>query len=473
MGAISIPAGSDPLDISRFHIATTTTSDTLSASNALIIAFILVVLAYALINLPWTFFRLQHTGWLTGWSLSSKPIPAPTRCPHPNATDMGPQSIGHLSLGFPSYMIPRINLTTSQFFVLLATTAIITAACFTNSNVITDSTRTGYIAITLVPCVIALGNKVFGVGSIVQVGYASVNWLHRWLGRLFFVVTTVHVIAYMVIFAQTNSMKTEMSKASNILACVAYAGLCLIFFASFRYVRQRWWHIFKVCHHFGILIFVVGLNYHSPLWRPWIGFSLAFLFFSLVLRALTSRIHIAYLTPLSSSRSTVIHFPSLRSGWIPGQHVRIRVLTGGMGLGAILEGHPFTLATAPTVDGVGGKLLVKAAGDWTEKLLQVAKKRSQADVEDGRGYPVAVIVEGPYGGCELLYSAYSTVLLAAGGSGCRTSWLSPRALFPTPSWVNPVLVNSISFGASEIELRLPTLPLFSTIFFLLHGLFPI
>ncbi|KAF9506869.1 hypothetical protein BS47DRAFT_1489162 [Hydnum rufescens UP504] len=420
MGAISIPAGSDPLDISRLHIARTTTRDTLSASNALIIAFILVVLAYALINLPWTFFRLQHAGWLTGWSLSSKPIPAPTRCPHPdypNANMGPPQSIGHLPLGNPSYMIPRINLTASQFFVLLATTIVITVACFTNSNVITDSTRTGYIAITLLPCVIGLGNKVFGVGSIVQVGYASVNWLHRWLGRLLFVVSTLHTIAYMVIFAQTNSMKTEMSKASNILACISYAGLYLVFFASFRYVRQRWWHIFKVCHHFGILVFVVGLNYHSQLLRSWIGFSLAFLFFSLVLRALTSRVHIAYLTPLSSSRSTVVHLPSLRSGWIPGQHVRIRVLTGGMGLRATSEGHPFTLATAPTVDGVGGKLVVMAAGDWTAKLLQVAKKRSQADVEDGRGYPVAVIVEGPYGGCKLLYSAYSTVLLAGGGSG--------------------------------------------------------
>ena len=159
------------------------------------------------------------------------------------------------------------------------------------------------------------------------------------------------------------------------------------------------------------------LNYHSHTLRPWLGFSVGFLFFSLLLRAVTSRLHIAFLTPLPSSKSTIVHLPSLRSGWIPGQHVRIRVLTGGMGLGAILEGHPFTLATAPIVEGEGGKLVVKAAGDWTTKLFEVASKRSKGDVELGRGYPIAVLVEGPYGGCNFAYSAYSTVLLAAGGSG--------------------------------------------------------
>lgn len=75
-----------------------------------------------------------------------------------------------------------------------------------------------------------------------------------------FFVTSIHAIAYFTLFAQTHSMKAEMSKSSNILACVAYAGFCLIFFASIGPLRRKCWPIFRVCHHFGIFLFFVGVS---------------------------------------------------------------------------------------------------------------------------------------------------------------------------------------------------------------------
>lgn len=96
------------------------------------------------------------------------------------------------------------------------------------------------------------------------------NWAHRWLGRILFFVTTLHVIAYLAIFAQTHTMKSEMSKSANILASIGYSGFCLIFFSSIGYVRRHWWHLFKICHHFGIFLFVVGvrisLSSHQSTW---------------------------------------------------------------------------------------------------------------------------------------------------------------------------------------------------------------
>ena len=55
-------------------------------------------------------------------------------------------------------------------FLLAITILVVLLASFVGSNVLTDSTRTGYVAITAVPCVITLGNKVFGLGTILQVG---------------------------------------------------------------------------------------------------------------------------------------------------------------------------------------------------------------------------------------------------------------------------------------------------------------
>ncbi len=182
MGAITIPAGSNSADAERLHSATTTSDDTFAASNAIILSFVFISLGFALFYLPWTFIRLQHAGWLTGFRLSSKqPAPVPTKdrvLPGRPLLDTNvnlPQRIGRLPFALPTYVIPYMNLSVPQAFLLATTTFVVLLASFVGSNVITDSTRTGYIAITLLPCVIMLGNKVFGLGTILQVGYASVR----------------------------------------------------------------------------------------------------------------------------------------------------------------------------------------------------------------------------------------------------------------------------------------------------------
>src|SRR5258708_19510172 len=91
-----------------------------------------------------------------------------------------------------------------------------------------------------------------------------------------------------------------------------------------------------------------------------------------------------------------------------------------MGIFQLWESHPFRLSTAPGSE--GAKLIVKATGDWTNKLFEIAQRKGKGDDESGAGpgkcrpSPIAVLVEGPYGGCNLVYSAYSSVLLVAGGS---------------------------------------------------------
>jgi hypothetical protein len=128
-----------------------------------------------------------------------------------------------------------------------------------------------------------------------------------------------------------------------------------------------------------------------------------------------------------------------------------------MGSKMVWESHPFTIACAPSTDfndariEGGAKLVVKAAGDWTNMLFKVASRRAKRDggtEVNMPGYPVAILIEGPYGeyqpigspgrarliGCchefsstrrvghlaggnDVVYSAYGSILLAAGGSG--------------------------------------------------------
>lgn len=50
-----------------------------------------------------------------------------------------------------------------------------------------------------------------------------------------------------------------MSKPVNIMATISYAGFCLIFGGSIGIVRRRSWQLFKICHHFGIFLFIAGV----------------------------------------------------------------------------------------------------------------------------------------------------------------------------------------------------------------------
>lgn len=191
MGAIDVPTGLDSTQTTRLEDATATTQETFALSSFLLISFSLVILCFALRHLPWTCFRFQLHGF-TGWSLSSSSAPTKRAArsifgghKHHDDRELDvaaritsslPRRSGHLPFAaLSTIVIPRLEISVPQATLLVIAIVFVTIASFSGSNYLTDSTRTGYVAITLVPCVIALGNKVFGVGTILQVGYASVS----------------------------------------------------------------------------------------------------------------------------------------------------------------------------------------------------------------------------------------------------------------------------------------------------------
>jgi len=111
--------------------------------------------------------------------------------------------------------------------------------------------------------------------------------------------------------------------------------------------------------------------------------------------------------------TTLVHVPSLRAGWRAGQHVRVRVVSGGwlawLATWFLCRARPFTIAAGSDSGGV--MLQIKALGSWTRNLLRVAgdvddarpvkrpEEISTGDVERGRGSAreARVIIEGPYG----------------------------------------------------------------------------
>lgn len=153
-------------------------------------------------------------------------------------------------------------------------------------------------------------------------------------------------------------------------------------------------------------------------------------------RLLRYRFKDATIVPVDGS-TTLIHIPDCDKGWLPTQHVNIRVLRGA----GVFESHPFTITNAPrnelSSSPRGIVLYAKVAGDWTRRLHEMASDRGleygddyekriaflaaeedgSASLLDHPGRHVYVTIDGPYGGLKMDLGRYESVLTVAGGSG--------------------------------------------------------
>jgi len=126
-----------------------------------------------------------------------------------------------------------------------------------------------------------------------------------------------------------------------------------------------------------------------------------------VFRFLKTRIVTATIRPLPELDLTRIEVLNINSGWRAGQHVRVRILTNGLGWFGWSEMHPFTIASVSASDTlIGGNicrrngeegmiLMCKRTGTWTKRLYEMAKMSAYVDGFLGR--EVKVWIEGPYG----------------------------------------------------------------------------
>lgn len=135
---------------------------------------------------------------------------------------------------------PSRSLCCLQIITFLPFVIVIALASSIGSSFLDDATRTGYVALAMLPFVVGLSVKSWGLGTILQQGYAgelarwsfcfvrmqseltlplglaAINWLHRWMGRLLWLVVTIHVIAYMTAFGKDGTLADEMKRRVSV-----------------------------------------------------------------------------------------------------------------------------------------------------------------------------------------------------------------------------------------------------------------
>jgi len=245
-----------------------------------------------------------------------------------------------------------------------------------------------------------------------------------------------------------GTIRDDLRIPKFVWGLVALGSVDLLFLSSISFVRTRVYGLFHTLHIILVVLFLVAVRHflflprvssliasqtykHAPATLPYIIAAAGLFVFDRIARIFRTRYTKAWLTAEHSLNggTTLVHVPSLGAGWRAGQHVRLRVISdawlGWWSTWLFGRARPFTIAAGSNS---GGMILsVKVQGSWTRRLLGMSGDAADArpkerftDPERGRGpsREVRVIVEGPYGGPGYsLYSAYSGVVLVAGGSG--------------------------------------------------------
>ncbi|KAH7912891.1 hypothetical protein BJ138DRAFT_1111918 [Hygrophoropsis aurantiaca] len=418
-----------------------------------------VILIFALLNVPRAYARFSRgSEWLQGHMLRSVPIETmrPTSISvgaafmdlQKEAQDVDestdsltaynsmpelPKHSTVISPGAPRHM-PMVSsifhpiasilchrvhdgYSVAQVLLMLAYIGITFYGAFYKCDIWTDPKRAGYVISSQIPFVYAFATKNNLIGLLVGVGYEKLNYLHRLVGRLMVIGANVHTIGYIYKWALAGQMQEKLALPYVRWGFVALVCFDMLGFLSMAFVRSKSYNLFFSTHAISLIIFLPAACYHRPACVPYVIAACVFYGVDHLCRAIKTRFATAKLRPLPELGITRVEVPEINAGWRAGQHVRIRVLSSGMGWWGWSEVHPFTIASvARTPEGM--VLMCKKSGRWTNSLYNMAQTAVYGESGKEVGRDVRLMVEGPYGGVgHTVVSSYSGALFVVGGSG--------------------------------------------------------
>ncbi|KAI4524965.1 hypothetical protein K525DRAFT_220344 [Schizophyllum commune Loenen D] len=293
--------------------------------------------------------------------------------------------------------------------------AVMAYTAFYMSNPFSDPARTGAVAVAQMVWVFAFGTKANPIGLLLGIGYEKLNFIHRFVGRLVVLAVNIHTLGYFYKWSIAGTFAASLQKPFIVWGLVATICMDVLFFLSTDYWRKNWYTIFLWSHIAAFIVLIPATYMHMPTFLPYIIAVCVIYGFDHLYRIIKTRFHTVTLRALPELGIVRMEVPQINTGWRAGQHMRVRVLSGGMGLYGWSEVHPFTIASAPNSH-EGLVLLIKKTGTWTTRLFEMAKSGGYYDA--GTDRQVKVMLEGPYGGPgDAIFHSYSAGVFVCGGSG--------------------------------------------------------
>ncbi|KAL1745482.1 hypothetical protein HDZ31DRAFT_36238 [Schizophyllum fasciatum] len=296
------------------------------------------------------------------------------------------------------------------------------------------ATRSGWIAIAIMPFMIAFASKVNFIGMLTGVSHERLQVFHRWSAVLMYIASLVHTFPFIIMDIRNGTIvlywKTEVFYWTGVFIyhrCpLSFLPQSYLIFLSWEVFRSKYYEIFKMCvlvtHRIFMAAMFVHVNVTLSSWDYFYGTAAAFSFAWLI-RFVRSFYNSGFAGLPSTLEILSPQVPGVRGTGLVSVRIyaprRIRVTAGQhvflrfLGAGAhTLTSHPFTVAGVRDVDATDAReleVIFRVQGGTTAALAARAAGKV--------GLGMRVLVDGPYGGVPVTLSAYDRVVLLAGGSG--------------------------------------------------------
>jgi NAD(P)H-flavin reductase len=289
------------------------------------------------------------------------------------------------------------------------------------------SDRIGALAYALTPFAVLLSQRESILSMITAIPYQHFNFLHRWLGRIIFVQSFLHTLAWTLIEGrfyqpQPTVYKEWIQQQYMVFGCVAMLFITfLTVFSTQRAIRWTGYEFFKITHWIVAILYLVACWGHWQQLACWMIPSIALIFIDQGVRCLRiATLHFrggkgssigfrnaeAELSVIGEGDDVVVRMDfdfKHREAWLPGQHFYLT----HPGL-SIWQAHPYTPASSPDARNnvQHHTYLLRVRRGQTSMLAALASSSAT----------LSTILTGPYGKG---YPSHDTqnVLAVAGGTG--------------------------------------------------------
>lgn len=281
--------------------------------------------------------------------------------------------------------------------------------------------RAAWITTTQTSLPFLLALRINPIGLLLGTSYERLNWLHRWVSRIFIVSATIHGTFFTVEWLAASFFWAEIKTVSMVKwGYAAWVVLIWTAMSTLPFFRRIKYEFFVLQHILSVVLLFVFLLLHVPehhLFSIWCAVGVfvcdvASRSASMLLRSIRNSFSSGCEAQVKAvdDELTLVTIPDARMGWTPGQHVLIWSPSFRWE-----SPHPFTIANAPSDKSSRRELLLtlKTKRGLTKKLNVWARKTENAG-GDGN---IRFVLTEPYGSLPNWRQYEQVVLIGASTGG--------------------------------------------------------
>jgi ferric-chelate reductase len=174
--------------------------------------------------------------------------------------------------------VPWVGLLTGQIVLLLFGLGVVFACMFPQAQLWSNPNRLGFLNLALIPPLFLLAMKNSPLIALLGQSYEKINFIHRWIGRLIFILGLAHGGTWMRSWQAVNQLGLMMAMEKSQLGLLTLCFAALLFVSGGSWLRRTCYPLFFGLHVVGFVGFLVSVDRHSPFARDWIGWGAVLLY---------------------------------------------------------------------------------------------------------------------------------------------------------------------------------------------------